>query len=182
MGRALSPLHLMYAWATPLKGVSPMHASNRPSGWPAAVMGRQGLLPEGLPLRARARSSIVLEYLTGMRSRSSRWPRSRSPRRSPTRRFWREISSKPQTQIVQGLEVRKKSSWSLSTRLVMLVPVMSSSGATTRSLPSPHHLKSRILRPIYALELLPRPSRSKNEWVGNVEFWQVGPNRRASSS
>ena len=54
-----------YAWANPLKGVSPMHASNRPFGWPAADMRRHGLLPEGLPLRARAlvRRSIVPEYL-----------------------------------------------------------------------------------------------------------------------
>ena len=57
-----------YAWANPLKGVSPMHASNRPFGWPAADMRRQGLFPEGLPLRARARSSIDPEYPTGMRS------------------------------------------------------------------------------------------------------------------
>ena len=54
--------------ATPLMGVSPMHASNRPFGWPAADMRRHGLLPEGLPLRARARPSIVPEYLTSMRS------------------------------------------------------------------------------------------------------------------
>ena len=44
-----------YAWAHPLMGVSPMHASNRPFGWPAADMRRHGLLPEGLPLRVRAR-------------------------------------------------------------------------------------------------------------------------------
>ena len=52
----------------PLMGVSPLHASNRPFGWPAADMRRQGLFPEGLPLRARARSSIDPEYPTGMRS------------------------------------------------------------------------------------------------------------------
>ena len=64
-----------YACFNPLKGVSPLHASNRPSGWPAAVMRKNGLLPEGLPLRARARSSIAPEYPTGMRwtRRSSRW-------------------------------------------------------------------------------------------------------------
>ena len=64
----ISPLPLIYAWATPLKGVSPMHASNRPFGWPAADMRRHGLLPEGLPLRVRARTPIVPEYPTGMRS------------------------------------------------------------------------------------------------------------------
>ena len=57
-----------YACAHPLKGVSPLHASNRPSGWPAAAMEKKGLLPGGLPLRARARISIDPEDPTGMRS------------------------------------------------------------------------------------------------------------------
>ena len=56
-----------YACANPLKGVSPLHASNRPSGWPAAGMRKKGLLPGGLPLRARARISIDPEDPTGMR-------------------------------------------------------------------------------------------------------------------
>ena len=57
-----------YACAHPLMGVSPLHASNRPSGWPAAAMEKKGLLPGGLPLRARARISIDPEDPTGMRS------------------------------------------------------------------------------------------------------------------
>ena len=57
-----------YACANPRKGVSPLHASNRPSGWPAAAMEKKGLLPGGLPLRARARISIDPEDPTGMRS------------------------------------------------------------------------------------------------------------------
>ena len=56
------------AWATPLMGGARMHASNRPVGWPAAEMGRHGLLPWGLSLSALARPSIVPEYPTGMRS------------------------------------------------------------------------------------------------------------------
>jgi len=56
------------AWATPLMGGARMHASNRPVGWPAAEMGRHGLLPWGLALSALARPTIVPEYPTGMRS------------------------------------------------------------------------------------------------------------------
>ena len=90
---------------------------------------------------ARARASRSTRRTQPECDRSPRWPRSRSPSRSFNRHFWREISSKPQTQIVQGLEVRKNTSGALSTRLVKLIPGMSITGATTRSFTSPQRRK-----------------------------------------
>ena len=100
-----------YAWATPLKGVSPMHASNRPFGWPAADMRRHGLLPEGLPLRARAlvdRPGVPDRHAIELQATKQDGPVRGAQVVRPPVAFWREILAKPQTQIVQGLEVRKK--------------------------------------------------------------------------
>ena len=108
---------------------------------------------------ARARASRSTRRTQPACDRTPRWPRSRSPSRSFNRHFWREIPSKPQTQIVQGLEVRKNTSGALSTRLVKLIPGMSSTGATSSAFTSPQRRQFRILRPRIPHQIL----RSKNE-------------------
>ena len=115
---------------------------------------------------ARARSSIVPPGVPDRHAIELQATKQDGPVRGaqvvrPPVAFWREILAKPQTQIVQGLEVRKKVSGALSTRLVKLDPVMPSTGAI--SIPTRYRVRSVESYEFYALELLPRSSRSENE-------------------